>query len=509
MSAATQLEMTIAKRAKKPLILVVFSAMVVAVVFPWARQFPYGILEDDAYFYAQVAYNIGVRGMSTFDGIHVTDGYHLLWTAVLSATSSALALFTTSKPVHLYFYMVASATLVGAIAWRYASNAFQAFVLLGLATMGKLLMETHLLTLLFLETIVQLEKYETNEPKARLFPWLLIALIPVARIDATVMLLGFGVFLFVRHGPRAVAKFAAAAGLGMGAHFLIMKLIAGSFFSVSSIAKSQSLRLIDLEMLVRNTAGTSAGYQMRFILLMALAIATGYLLLSNLRSRRNQLLLAAWSGVLLFSLGHLFGSVLRSWYYVPGHVILTYILFKLDYAPMPSAEVTKAVAKAAVVVALAAYLVVRSFYAVSYRQEAQAVAAFTDRLVEIVPAGGRIYQIDGSGITGFWSERPVINGDGLMNSHKYQEQLLSNNLEGYLEAEDICYIITNRAVSGEHLIDFHGLQVGHDDVEVLLEKEGNGRYYYTNLVLYRLTASRCRSSESRLHPTAELLHLRG
>jgi len=48
-------------------------------------RFPRGLLADDAYFYVKIAWNLGVHGVSTFDGIHVTDGYHLAWQSVLAA----------------------------------------------------------------------------------------------------------------------------------------------------------------------------------------------------------------------------------------------------------------------------------------------------------------------------------------------------------------------------------------------------------------------------------------
>src|SRR5262245_37552203 len=50
-------------------------------------RFPRGLLADDAYFYVKTAWNVGVHGASTFDGIHSTDGYHLAWQAVLAGVS--------------------------------------------------------------------------------------------------------------------------------------------------------------------------------------------------------------------------------------------------------------------------------------------------------------------------------------------------------------------------------------------------------------------------------------
>jgi hypothetical protein len=41
-------------------------------------------LEDDFFYYAQVARNLAFHGISSFDGTHLTNGYHPLWLLVLT-----------------------------------------------------------------------------------------------------------------------------------------------------------------------------------------------------------------------------------------------------------------------------------------------------------------------------------------------------------------------------------------------------------------------------------------
>ena len=41
--------------------------------------------QDDFYYYATVARNLALHGWSTFDGIHLTNGYHPLWLGILAA----------------------------------------------------------------------------------------------------------------------------------------------------------------------------------------------------------------------------------------------------------------------------------------------------------------------------------------------------------------------------------------------------------------------------------------
>src|SRR6186997_3194204 len=63
---------------------VVVSLVTLVPALAWlSARFPNLFFEDDAYFYLQIAWNLGRGAGSTFDGINVTNGYHLLWAALL------------------------------------------------------------------------------------------------------------------------------------------------------------------------------------------------------------------------------------------------------------------------------------------------------------------------------------------------------------------------------------------------------------------------------------------
>ena len=57
-----------------------------------------------------------------------------------------------------------------------------------------------------------------------------------------------------------------------------------------------------------------------------------------------------------------------------------------------------------------------------------------------LPENSKIYQYDISGHLGFFSTTKVINGDGLVNSFKYADDLLNKNLSNYLIQNNICYL---------------------------------------------------------------------
>ena len=88
--------------------LLLLGAVLVTLTYPRIAGFPYGLMEDDSYFYAQIAYNIGTTGRSTLDGIYPTDGYHLLWGGMLAALAWATNLVTDSKDAHLGAFLTLS-----------------------------------------------------------------------------------------------------------------------------------------------------------------------------------------------------------------------------------------------------------------------------------------------------------------------------------------------------------------------------------------------------------------
>ena len=61
---------------------------------------------------------------------------------------------------------------------------------------------------------------------------------------------------------------------------------------------------------------------------------------------------------------------------------------------------------------------------------------------ETVPPSKIIFQVDYSGLVGFFSERKVINGDGLINSFEYSSYLKNNDLKSYFNIYPIDYYST-------------------------------------------------------------------
>ena len=86
-----------------------------------------------------------------------------------------------------------------------------------------------------------------------------------------------------------------------------------------------------------------------------------------------------------------------------------------------------------------------------------------------VPRDEPIFQMDASGWVGWFSERHVVNGDGLVNDHEYARRLSEGKLAGYLHEQGIHYIVQNLYPENGMLIDdCGGLTVSMDSVETIV-----------------------------------------
>ena len=150
--------------------------------FGLINAFPYGLMYDDGYFYAQIAYNLASLGSSSFDGVNVTSGYHLPWAGALTLVSRVVGLFTPSKTAHLYAFLVLFAALALHVARTYFSRILEQLCAFVLVVMGTLLMDTLLLSFLLL-LFARLEIGADGLERASRAPAVIAFLVPLVRIE--------------------------------------------------------------------------------------------------------------------------------------------------------------------------------------------------------------------------------------------------------------------------------------------------------------------------------------
>jgi hypothetical protein len=111
---------------------------------------------------------------------------------------------------------------------------------------------------------------------------------------------------------------------------------------------------------------------------------------------------------------------------------------------------------------------------------------FIDKINGEVPIGSKIFQVDGSGFTGYFSDSPVINGDGLVNSLEYARLMLDSGLDYYLDTNGIDYIITNTIYSGKAPLVFRNSLLTSHDYRYILGVENYTRSPFSKFSLYKL-----------------------
>jgi len=453
-----------------------------------------GFADDDSWFYAQIAHSWPHAGFPTFDGIHETSGFHLLWGAILAGLAWCVSLFSDDKAVHAAAYISVYLLIVIAVVDLATAKSPHRRALIPAAfctlILCAFLMETALLTLVLLLVGRTLED-PGNRPSGLSRNTALLAcacaLLPLCRFDATLVPL---VWAALDRRRQIVLPMILGSAAGALIQLAAMHALFGHWFSVSSMLKV-SYAMGGRSAPVGETLNFGTVY--RAILALALGLAASFSLRhypKNLRRVR----LGALVGVSCFSLGHIALGSARSWYFFPMYGICWWLMA----APVAYAIKHRGPLRSFSIASLAVALLVgggaiwKGYRYVTKQKDSARSWNFIEKITQLVPQDGRIYEIDASGFPGYWSDRSVTNGDGLVNSYTYARQLASGQLEGYLEKEGICWlIVTGRVVdrSPGMVLNFNGLAVRASEVETLYP---TGKIRKNGTQLLTMTTDHCR-----------------
>jgi hypothetical protein len=460
-----------------------FSLAVAAAVLPVARSIPSFVASDDGYFYAQIAYQLGTTGRSTFDGLHTTSGYHLPWGLLLGALSRVVAVVTLDRGAHLFAYLAASSALISWTTQRFfvtpvARAAAFVFLWTGLS-LTEMTIAVPLLLLL-------MERVTRDDFGHRRADWVLAAALPIVRVDLTIVVLAVALLTARRRTSAAIALGGATIA-GALLQLATMKLCFGHFVSVAALLKSDGVgsweRWVDDARL--NSIGSPGQLSTvdTTVALAALALAP-----RRDGSRTPPGANARVIAPLAFLAVHFVASVLRDWYWVPSQLCL---LFAAEQRFREGDEIALPRGALATIAALASVQLARAAHIqVAYAADAQNISAFVREIEARVPASEPIFQTDGAGYVGFFSGREVIDGDGLVGDLDYATRLRRGRLATYLDDEKVCYLVTHSA-SSDPIIDQGGLVVRRPEVELLTSVKRSA-YLWGDFALYRMRRPSCR-----------------
>lgn len=436
-------------------------ALLISFAFFLSLTLPFEFLikffEDDSYFYMKTALNFASGFSSTFDKINQTNGYHPLWFLILSAYYFVINIFASPSPefllratvlLHYIIFFVNIIIIYEIIVNNYKKNYWGIFfIALFLLIIQVFLrsygLESHI-TILLLSIYLLIKTYEINNDKDHILAkCILFSLIFLSRIDYAFTVIPVLIvyecffeenkfhfkkllnFLFIVYGTLLI-------------YVLINYLYFGHCFTISGTAKNSFPKILIFEN-IQQIITTKNFFKIRILLFFAFAfILTGLRILKE-KDKFTKILFFAGIGMLAFDLLNLTFNYegLRDWYLIGTSFITILLLVNIIYK-YPKTQI--AVLISCIIFAIFSVKskidnnIVNITYIEAYK--------YAKVLKENTRSDDRILQVDMSGTVGFFSERNIINGDGLINSFEYYNYLKQNKLGEYIKMANVNYYST-------------------------------------------------------------------
>lgn len=442
---------------------VIFSVsafLIISFAFFSSIEFLLNFADDDSFFYIKTAFNFSKGYGSTFDRVDMTNGYHPLWFLILSVYFFIINLISSFTPELFYRYTVILILLINGftlyfiylffINSSYEKNRRQIFLFIPLFLTFVLIrdfgMETHLLCLL-ISLYLYLKSDEAlkgnNRPIVR---GILLGLIFLTRIDylfTVIPVLLISDYLtslpqFRRKNfiVSMVCLFAFALTYFSSNYFFFREILPVTAKIKSTFPETQLFH--NIGKLLEPGAFTNQ---------FAKTVYTGVIILLFLFFSYKKKFKKEFCKSDYF----LFGTCCAAFIYLFLNILINKHALKEWYVAFPAFVSSVMLIRMLALypgmyrVFLFVFVLLFSFMFYVTRIENpkwNSAYYYSKEIKNNTDEEDKIFMIDLSGITGFFSERRIINGDGLINSYEYQKYLSSNNLSEYFSDKGINYYST-------------------------------------------------------------------
>jgi hypothetical protein len=433
--------------------------IVSVVLFPF--NFLLNFSHDDAFFYIKTADNFSKGLGSTFDGINPTNGYHPLYFLFLSFYFFLIHLFSNPSPEVLYkAIFILDSTLMGLtlmIIYRilkFTAGNKHKFILyipffLTLTVIRDFGLETHLLSLLFFiyaYAILRENIYGKNYFYLKL---LIIPLIFLTRTDYLYTIIPSVLvadYFLNRNENRKMYLITNLIFLLVIAsiYYSINYFIFGNISTISAVIENTFPRIVLIEN-IKNLflSKTQLFNQLpRLLFVISVLIFQFYywsrkIELLTLKEKNIFMIFFISSiGSFLFLLLHMMfnSSSIREWYLTLPTLITAFQLVLIINL--------KSKYFASLLIIFSLMFIVVLYVTRIQNNKFESGYIYAKNLSNYVTENENVFQIDFTGIVGFFSGRKIVNGDGLINSFEYLSSLKSGEIYKYLKKYKIRYYST-------------------------------------------------------------------
>jgi hypothetical protein len=418
-------------------------------------------LSDDAYYYLNVARNITRGAGSSFDGLNPSNGYHPLWMLCLLPVYSVFggSLDQALRAVMMEETFILAATLWlawGALA-RLRANRITALV--AIAIVGTLFspvqimfngLETDLVILVLVAILAADARrgfLTLPQPAARqaLFG-LLLGLLMLARLDEAFLIVGIAIWSVLDRGGLTLAARVRDLCRAYAITMAVFAVVVAPYF-VWNFLEFQHLSPIS-----GTLKSTFPHPVFRTEVILAYAPYVGLTLVAALAlipmwRRPTQALprphVSLWIGATIGCLLQVGWAVFFTswgtfqWHFAAHIPMICFILsaYAARLMPAPTLGHTLSVGLA-VGVAVLAFNLLALHEKGDYHDGAYSAAQWA---LANTPAG-TVFALRDAGVFGYFSDRPTINLDGLINSYEYQQYVREGRLMEFLRERHVRYV---------------------------------------------------------------------
>lgn len=454
-------------------ILIVISAFILITGFSFlpSVEFLLNFANDDSFFYIKTAYNFSAGFGSTFDTINSTNGYHPLWFLILSFYYFLLQIFIGFTPETYYRFTVLLISFINLLTAYFLYRYFRVvnpenfrkyfFLILPMfltfVAIRDFGMETHLLCLLITVYLLVKSDELLHDKDFTIIKIILLVLLFLTRIDFLFNAIPVIIAADYLTSEKVKRKKFLLYGLTALLLSSVIYFMSNYFFFGNASTVSASIKNSFPEIILLSNIRdlfAPGTFTNQFIkTFFSFSIVLLFMFLISRSKYRNKFTMPDY---------FLWGVCISSLVFIVSNLAVNFHALKEWYVAFPafvcSILTVRMISKVTKLYpfALTLFISMFIFYFVRTRIENykwDSMYYFALDVKKSTSANDRIFMIDLSGITGYFSDRILVNGDGLINSFEYWDYKSKGKLDEYLKLKDIKYYATYSTEKGNHVLE--------------------------------------------------------